>query len=131
MPSVCACGTCGLQVSNPGVFRKGHQPAGTSRDPDGKEKARNDVNNAKVQERARVDNEERIAKMPKHEDILSEANAAALAEELSTTATGALQGCTLEELMGLDEEWSNIDKMAKESGWQDPPPKYIFRLACS
>jgi hypothetical protein len=57
-----------------------------------------------VQERARVDAEERIAKMAKREDIISEADAATLAKELSTTATGSLRGCTLEELTGLYAE---------------------------
>jgi hypothetical protein len=111
MPTYCACG-CGLRVSYAGAYRKGHQPAGTSRDPEGKIKAasaihnpiNNPINNRKVQERARVENEERIAKMPKQEDVISEAGAAMLAKELSTTATGSLDGCTLEELLGFYAE---------------------------
>ena len=98
MPAKCACG-CGERVSHTGLFVKGHKPAGTSRDPEGKAKAAsaitNAINNRKVQERARVNAEERIAKMLKHEVIISEDDAAMLAKELSTTATGSLQGCTL------------------------------------
>ena len=64
MPSKCACG-CGERVSQDGCYRKGHQPAGTSRDPQGKIKAADAIsnakNNAKVQERAREETEERIA----------------------------------------------------------------------
>jgi len=114
MPAKCACG-CGLQVAFKGVFRKGHQPAGMSRDPAGQAKALNDkwspiwnpiknpIKNAKLQERARVDNEERIAKMAKPEGIVSEADADKLAEKLSTTVTHIeFNGATLEEMMGLD-----------------------------
>ena len=107
MPNYCMCGCRGF-VSVKGAYCKGHQPAGTSRDPTGRIKANNDrtnpINNAKVQERAREENEERISKMPKHKDIISEADAATLADDFSTTATGDLGGCTLEELMGLDED---------------------------
>eukprot|EP00324_Dicrateria_rotunda_P011324 CAMPEP_0206174652 /NCGR_PEP_ID=MMETSP1474-20131121/52699_1 /ASSEMBLY_ACC=CAM_ASM_001110 /TAXON_ID=97495 /ORGANISM="Imantonia sp., Strain RCC918" /LENGTH=297 /DNA_ID=CAMNT_0053584359 /DNA_START=89 /DNA_END=979 /DNA_ORIENTATION=- len=111
MPNTCACG-CGLRVSFKGVYRKDHQPAGTSRDPEGKSKERNDhhnqiwgpISSAKVQERARLENEARIANMAKSEGILSESDAATLAEEISTTATGALlhgRTVTIEELVGI------------------------------
>jgi hypothetical protein len=42
---MCACGRCGLRVAYRGVYRKGHQPFGTSRDPDGKQKIANDIKN--------------------------------------------------------------------------------------
>jgi hypothetical protein len=112
MPTKCGCG-CGWPVRSKGHFYGDHAanppPVDTYKDAVQKLNAiynpvYNPVHNAKVQERARVDNEERIAKMHKHEDIISEADAATLAEELSTTATGALHGCTLKELMGLDED---------------------------
>ena len=105
MPAKCACG-CGLPVAFKGVFRKGHQPAGMSRDPAGKDKALNDtwnpIKNAKLQEHARVDNEERIVKMAKPEGIISEADADKLAEKLSTTPRLDFNGATLEEMMGLN-----------------------------
>jgi len=44
MPSRCPCG-CGRFVKGSGIYVKGHQPAGTSRDPLGKDKAHNDRNN--------------------------------------------------------------------------------------
>lgn len=44
MPSRCPCG-CGRAVKGLGIYVKGHQPAGTSRDPLGKEKADNDRKN--------------------------------------------------------------------------------------
>ena len=66
MPNYCMCGCRGF-VSVKGAYCKGHQPAGTSRDPTGRIKANNDrtnpINNAKVQERAREENEERISKI--------------------------------------------------------------------
>ena len=113
MPSKCACG-CGWLVRAKGHFYRDHatnppaadtflaQAQAADKRYNGDENP--NYGNAIVQERARVDNEERIAKMAKHEDILSDADAATLAQELSTTATGALHGCTLEELMGLDED---------------------------
>ena len=56
MPSRCACGECGRFVKGSGIFVKGHQPAGTSNDPLGKQKAAND----KVQQRAREEAEEAL-----------------------------------------------------------------------
>ena len=41
MGAKCACG-CGHRVAFKGMYRKGHQPPGASRDPDGKHKALND-----------------------------------------------------------------------------------------
>ena len=41
MPDKCAC-DCGKIVEFKGVYRKDHQPAGTSRDPEGKAKLAND-----------------------------------------------------------------------------------------
>ena len=93
MPTFCACGPgCLKRVSFKGMYAKGHQPAGTSRDPDGKHKALNDkwspsmnakwnpinnpkwnpinnpinnpIYNAKKQKRARDEATVRIAKMP-------------------------------------------------------------------
>ena len=107
----CACG-CGLRVSRKGVFRKNHQPAGTSRDPEGKEKAANaisnpisnpiwnPISNGRVQERAREEAEERIAKMPKSEPMLTEAEAAAKAEQIMKSE--CTMGCTLGERLGVD-----------------------------
>ena len=50
MPTFCVCG-CRKRVTFKGQYAKGHQPAGTSRDPDGKHKALNDkwgpITNAK------------------------------------------------------------------------------------
>ena len=66
MPASCACG-CGERVSHSGCYRKGHNPPDVASDPDGKKKRINDANNprnnGKVQERAREQAEERIAKM--------------------------------------------------------------------
>ena len=76
MPTRCVCG-CRALVAKGGCFIPGHQPVGTSHDPLGKMKAANKIgnakNNAKVQEHARVENEERIAKMSKKEAIISKA----------------------------------------------------------
>ena len=44
MPSFCACG-CSQQVAYKGNYRKNHQPEGLSRDPEGKQKRANDINN--------------------------------------------------------------------------------------
>ena len=98
MPSKCACG-CGWIVRAKGHFYRDHatnppaantflaqaQAAHQRYNGDENPNYGNAIGNAKAQERARVDNEERIAKMPKHEDIISEADAATLAQELSTT----------------------------------------------
>ena len=116
MPTYCPC-RCGLNVSKKGVYRKDHQPAGTSRDPQGKEKAANaisnpihnpinnpingPINNKRTQEKARIENEERIAKMSKDEPIISEAMAAATADTLSTSPLPIFQDCTLEEFLQL------------------------------
>ena len=103
-----ACG-CGTATGRVGVYVKGHQPAGTSRDSQGKAKAANDIhnpihnpiNNKRVQETARIENEERIAKMPMGELMISEALAAATADTLSTSPLPIFQGCTLEEFLQL------------------------------
>ena len=108
MPSRCACGECGRFVKGSGIFVKGHQPAGTSNDPLGKQKAANDANsaanNAKVQQRAREEAEERIAKMPKSEPMLTEAEAAEKAEEIMECVGDTINtsGCTVEEWLGVD-----------------------------
>ena len=54
MPSNCACG-CGLRVSYGGVFRNGHQAAGTSRDPKGKDQAANHRKKLKTHTQRRAD----------------------------------------------------------------------------
>ena len=104
MPSVCACGVCGLRVYTNGVYRKGHQPAGTSRDPQGMAKANHDIwnptTNGMVKERARVAAVARIAKMPKGESMLTEADAKAEAERIMTASTSV--GRSLEEQLGLE-----------------------------
>jgi hypothetical protein len=46
IPSRCACG-CRKPVGCKGIYLKGHQPAGTSCDPEGKAKANNSRNNPK------------------------------------------------------------------------------------
>ena len=111
------------------MYRKGHQPDGTSRDPDGKSKDLNDkwypinnpiynpinnpinnpiknpiyskIHSKRRQEAARIENEERIAKMSKDEPIISEAMAAATADTLSTSPLPIFNGCTLEEFLHL------------------------------
>ena len=117
MPNICACG-CGQRVAYYGIYRKGHQPPGTSRDPAGKQKAANDINNPinnpinhpiynpiynpiykpinnkRVQEATRVENEERITKMGKDEPIITEAMAADIAETLSTSPLPIFKGLT-------------------------------------
>ena len=104
MPSRCACGECDRFVKGSGIFVKGHQPAGTSNDPLGKQKAANDANDAKVQQRAREEAEERIAKMPKSEPMLTEAEAAEKAEEIMECVGDTINtsGCTVEEWLGVD-----------------------------
>ena len=88
-----------------------------SRDPDGKNMDLNDkwnpVNGPRVQEAARIDeNEERIAKMPKDEPIISEAMAAAKADTLSTLPLPIFKGCTLEEFLQLA---SNLNQPVAEA----------------
>ena len=108
MPNICACG-CLRRVTFKGMYCKGHQPDGKSRDPDGRNKDLDDkwnpikkpITNKRVQETARIENEERIAKMPKDEPIISEALAAATADTLSTSPLPIFKGCTLEEFLQL------------------------------
>ena len=108
--SVCACGDCGLRVSHKGCFRPGHQPVGTSHDPRGKKKAakaknnpkNNPKNNAKVQEHARVENEERIAKMSKKEAIISKAVAYLLVTKMVREPQFRLgRWCLLADILGV------------------------------
>ena len=74
------------------MYCKGHQPNGMSRDPDGKHKDLNDkwspvhglINNKRMREAARIENEEHITKMPKDEPVISEGLAAATADTFST-----------------------------------------------
>ena len=108
--SKCVCGACGKRVSHSGVFIPGHQPVGTSHDPLGKKKIANQSeahakgnaknnpknnaknnpkNNAKVQEHARVENEKRIAKMAKDEDIN---NTATYTAQKSGSSSKSLRG---------------------------------------
>jgi hypothetical protein len=112
MPNKCACG-CGQRVAFAGCYRKGHQPLGTPCDRAGKHKAHNDINNPinnpingpinnkRVQEAARVENEERITKMCKDEPYITEAMACSIAETLSTSPLPIFKGLTLEELLQL------------------------------
>ena len=108
MPTKCAYG-CGLRVQFSGVYRKGHQPVGTSPDPAGLVKAANDyhnpinhpihnpihnpinnpINNKRVQEAAREENEERIARIAKDEPFITEAMAAATADTPSRRCLGS------------------------------------------
>ena len=105
MGAFCACG-CGLRVSFKGVFRKNHQPAGTSRDPEGKEAALSAIHNPKVQKRAREEAEERIARMPKSEPMLTEAEAAAKAEQIMKSEYVSDQMYTMGQPLG---EWLGVD----------------------
>ena len=58
----------------------------------------NPINNAIQQKRTREENEARIAKMPRNEDMLTEADAKAKAEQIMTAASS--DGKTLEEMLG-------------------------------
>jgi len=65
----------------------------------------NSINNGKTQERTRVEAEERIAKMPKSEPMLTEAEAAAKAAQIMESEYVGDQmytmGCSLEWWLGL------------------------------
>ena len=123
MPAKCACG-CRERVSHDGCFIPGHQPVGTSHDPRGKMKAatkiyyrsekgiamnaknnakNNPRHNAKVQEHARVENEERIAKMSKKEAIISKAAAYLLVTKMIEREPQFRLGrwCLLADLLGV------------------------------
>ena len=101
------CRICGLKrVAHAGMACKPCSKAsGELNDPHGKSKANNDrnnpVNSMAVQKRAAAENEARLAKMNKSEKALTDAEAAAVAEEISTTATHEMQGCTFEENMSV------------------------------
>ena len=90
MPSFCPCKECVAsgapkQVAYAGCYAKGHAPPGQSNDPEGKVKAQNDrnnpPNNAKVQKRAREENEARISEFS-NEGVLSEPEADELVTEI-------------------------------------------------
>ena len=108
MPSKCKCGKCGLNVPFSGMYRKGCNPAGTSRDPQGKMKAANDrnspIHNAKVQKRARDEHMARINEFSKVEKGLT-------LEEADEKAEGIMghvgdgwntHGADVEEFLGID-----------------------------
>ena len=115
----CACGDCGLRVARKGCFRPGHQAVGTSTDPLGKIKAaakiynrsekgiavnakNNAIYSAKVQEAARVENEERIAKMSKKEAIISKDAAYFLVLEMVQEPQLRLgRWCSLADILGV------------------------------
>ena len=61
----------------------------------------NPVNNAKTQELARVENEARIQKMPKNEDMLGPGEAIAEAIKIMTCVFYTLADANLEELLGI------------------------------
>ena len=97
MPTTCACG-CPKRVTFKGMYAKGHQPAGTSRDPNGKSKALDDkwnpsknlkwnpintpINNAKKQKKYREENEARINAMGGDEKILTDDQAKKVATDI-------------------------------------------------
>ena len=84
------------------MYAAGHQPAGTSRDPDGKHKALNDkwspsmnakwgpINNAKKQKKYREENEARINEMGGDEKILTDDQAMKVAKDIMFGAFGVL-----------------------------------------
>ena len=132
MPSKCACG-CKWLVRAKGHFYGDHAtnpPAANTflaqaqaadrryngdENPNyGKAKA-----NAKVQERARVDAEERIAKMPKSEPMLTEAEAAAKAAQIMESEYVDDQmntrGRSLEKWLGI------VGRVPPESGEPSAP----------
>ena len=118
MPAECACNKCGLRVTFKGMYRKGCNPAGTSRDPQGKMKAANDrnspIHNAKVQKRARDEHMARINEFSKVEKGLT-------LEEADEKAEGIMghvgdgwntHGADVEEFLGIDgserrDNWSH------------------------
>ena len=104
MPNKCACNKCGLNVTFSGMYRKGCNPAGTSRDPRGKMKAANDIHNGKVQKRARDEAMARINEFSKVEKALT-------LEEADEKAEGIMghvgdgwntHGADVEEFLGID-----------------------------
>ena len=109
MPGKCACG-CKARVSHTGCFRAGHQPEGTSRDPNGEIKALsafwnpiiNPINNAKKQERERLVAEERIANFPNCETVLTLDGAAVKATEIMESVHGpTFSAMTIEEHLNI------------------------------
>ena len=122
MPTMCACG-CKERVSHNGCFRKGHQPAGETRDPDGKIKALNDIwspitnpitnakwnpingpiTKAKKQERARLEAVERIATFNHFETQLTLDGAAVVATKIMETFHGpTFNAMTIEEHLNIN-----------------------------
>ena len=95
MGAFCACAfNCRKRVAFKGMYAKGHQPAGASRDPDGKHKALNDkwnpstsakwnpIKNAKKQKKYREENEARINEMGGDEKILTDEQAMKVAKDI-------------------------------------------------
>ena len=114
MPSKCKCGKCGLNVPFSGMYRKGCNPAGTSRDPQGKMKAANDRSNAKVQKRARDEAVARINEFSKVEKALTLAEADEKAEVIMGHVGDGwnTHGADVEEFLGIDgserrDDWSH------------------------
>ena len=129
MPTWCACG-CGLRVQFKGCFKKGHQPAGTKRDPSGQIKAAHDkwnpvsnakwnainnpINNAinnpiytaKRQKLEREAAEKSIAQMPDGEKPLTEAGAKVVAKEIMENVGNGwnTQAVAVEEFIGADDD---------------------------
>ena len=121
----CKCG-CGRRVAYSGTYCAGHEPAGTSRDPHGKNKASNDkwnpinnpisnakwnpinspkwgpINNAKVQKRAEDEAVKRINEMSKNEKALTLAEAKQCVAVIMERVSGATQGVALEEYL---DDW--------------------------
>ena len=113
MPNKCACG-CGLRVEFKGCYKKGHQPAGTKRDPSGQIKASHDkwnaINNpiytAKRQKLEREAAEKSIAQMPDGEKPLTEAGAKVVAKEIMENVGNGwnTQAVAVEEFIGADDD---------------------------
>ena len=117
MPVSCACG-CRARVAFKGMYAKGHQPAGTSRDPDGKHKALNDkwgpITNAKKQKKYREENEARINAMGGDEKILTDDQAEKVAKDIMFGVFGVLP---LEDLFGKGSFYFGYTKRTiKEEG---------------
>jgi hypothetical protein len=114
MPAKCECGKCGLNVTFSGMYRKGHNPAGTSCDPRGKMKAANDIHNAKVQKRAFDEAMARINEMSKVEDTLTLEEATKEAADIMGHVGDGwyTHGADVEEFLGIDgserrDDWSH------------------------
>ena len=125
MPTFCACAfNCRKRVAFKGMYAKGHQPAGTSSDPDGKLKALQDKwnpttnlkwnPNAKKQKKYREENEARINELGGDEKILTDEQAMKVAKDIMFGVFGVLP---LKDLIGKGSWYFGYTKRTtKEEG---------------